>query len=345
MSKTLINLILIASIIGLPAPNVAQESAQPPAAATPDDKLATVRGKLIVPEKWTATVRPDELDMKLSEKLTMEEPPLPDGWNELAPEKQVEWWEGFQASGAGQQFLAAQQLRFNNRRILNAVVESDGSFAVFDVPAATWDFRAEIRRKLPDNDVIFEVFGELTVKAEVDEVVLGEMEVEATPVFQAGDALPAVTWNSAAGELKLQGHDGKHLLVTFWNAAQLPSASFQKAVEAAVTEIGAKHPVELISIGLDQDEEAAAKFYAENAPVGLSASAAWDDEATALLGVRSIPWLLLADPQGKVLMSDQELGFALRTSGLPLVEIIQRKIEGLEIPVAATPTETGGDGG
>lgn len=346
MLKPLVPFIcLIALVAGPPTTGGFQEPASPAASGAAGGRLATVRGKLIVPEKWAASVRPEELEMKLAEKLLMEEPPLPDGWNEMEPAKQVEWWDEFQASDAGKQFLAAQQKRFMNRRVLNAVVESDGTFAVYDVPAGIWDFRAEVRKELPEHDVIFEIFGELTVKEEVDEIALGEMEIEATPIFSAGDALPDVTWKSADNEVRLRGHSGKHLLVTFWNAAQPPSASFQKAVQQAVAQIASQHPVELISIGLDQDETAETTFLAENPAVGLSANVAWSDESTDKLGVRSIPWLLLADPQGNVLMSDQDLGAALRGSGLTLLEILRLKIEGKEIPMPQPSAPQAGEGG
>jgi hypothetical protein len=336
-------LVFLSGTSGLAA--VSAQSPAREAAAPADDHLATVRGKLLVPEPWANAVRPDELEMKLSEKLAMEEPPLPDGWNELTPDKQMEWWTSFQQSEAGKQFVTAQQERFRNRRVLDAVVEPDGTFAVYDVPAATWDFRAFVLKELPEHDMLFEIFGELTVREEVDEVALGEMEIEGTPIFRAGDPLPDISWSTDAGELKLRGHTGKHLLVTFWNAAESPSASFQKGIQAAVSELGKDHPLELISVGLGQDAEAEKAFRAGNPVVGQSASADWDDDTTRALGVRSIPWLLVAGPDGKVLMSDQDLGAALRGSGLPLLEILRLKLAGKEIPMPQPPASPDGAGG
>ncbi len=316
-------------------PKTAAPSAAKPRAS---QEGATLRGQLTVAEKLTEWVKPDELKLVLAEHVGMAEPPLPEGWNEMAPEKQVEWWTGFQQSEAGKKFIAEQEKRFAKRKLIDVVVEPDGTFTVYDVSPGVWDLRGAVTKQTDRSEVLFEVFGELTVQEDVDELALGKMPVQATPLFKAGDEFPALSARIDDDQpVDLKAFRGKYFLLTFWNAADPGSAAFQKNLFDALQKVTAKHPVELISVGLNQDTEALKKFSEENGTQGILASARWEDAVVDDFGVRGIPWLALVGPDGKIALSDREMGFALRTSGLELADVIVYKIEGKEIPKPEPP--------
>jgi len=295
-------------------------------------KTAALRGKLVVPEKWKQSVKPDELLMQLTENIQMEQPPIPENWNELAPEAQNAWWESFQASEKGKLFIAAQEERFRNRKQFDIRVSPTGEFSVFDVPNGVWDLRGSVRKEAGPYEMLFEVFGELEIEDAVEEVALGEMTVAGIPIFREGDVAPNPELNVDGKPVRLDSFQGKYVLLTFWSAALPPSSFFQKNLQTVADTIGKKHPLQLLSVALDPDTEAEKEFFAENGQAGLYASATLTDPLVEDFGVRSIPWLMLIGPDGKIMMGDQALGIALRTSGLDLAEIVTRKIEGREIP-------------
>lgn len=306
-----------------------------------EPETATLRGKLVVPAQYAQFLQPGEMVLKLSEQVAMDEPPVPAGFDSMDPEKQMAWWQEFQNSEAGKKFVAEQETRFRNRRVLDIRVEPTGEFTAYDVPRGIWDLRSAVSKQAGKYEVLFEIFGELVVEPQVQEIALGDMEIVATTMLRAGDELPPLRLAGNAGTVDIAAAKGTHCLLTFWSAGEASSSFFQKTVQEALAGISPQHPLTLYSIGLNQDPEALRAFLAENGNHGVHADTTWDDELLNAIGVRSIPWLMLLDRDGKVLASDRDLGTALRTSGLGLQEILLRKIEGREIPVPPPPGSGG----
>lgn len=334
----------------------AKQEPGPAAAARKDGKpaagaekaapgTATLKGKLIVPPPYTRFVSPGDLVLKLSEQIQMNDPPVPENFNEMTPDQQLAWWNGFQQSEAGKKFIADEEARFKNRRQFDVRVEDSGDFTAYDVPAGVWDLRGAVTRQAETYETLFEVFGELSIEESVEEVALGEMTIMATPLMKAGDPLPPLDLKGDSGPISVAAAKGKHCLITFWTASEPSSSFFQKNLQAAFTAIAAKHPVQLFSIAFNQDAEAFQKFVTENGKAGVYGDSSWEAPLAESFGVRSIPWLILLDKDGKVLASDRDLGVALRTSGLDIQEILLRKIEGREIPVARPPADAAGAAG
>lgn len=313
-------------------PVLGQETAGSPAAASGSAGGATLRGRLVIPERWKSAVQPEEFRLVFSEHVEMNEPPLPDGWDQMDGAKQMEWWNGFAQSEEGKKFIAAEEQRFQNRRVIESRVEPGGEFVVYDVPAATWDMRGNVLKQLPQHECLFEVFGALPIGEDVEEVALGDMEVVATPLLKSGDACPDFRIGTGEKAVTPASLRGRHVLLLFWNAANGPSVNMLVQLREAREGLTSAGPFELVPVAVDQDQEALkARNFAEG-EIDPALAIQWDDEVAGSLGIRSIPWLLLLAPDGKVAFSVREFDQALRNSGLNLKEIVLHRMTGKPIP-------------
>ncbi len=305
---------------------------------------ATLKGRVVVPARFTENLKPSDIEITLFEQVQAEDPPVPENWASLTAEQQDKWLAEFEASAAGKKYVEEQEARIAAGRKFPLTLEPDGKFVLYDVPAAIYSLSGKTEREISGRKYICEVFGQLEVLPAAQEIILGDLEVVVSPIFKAGDEAPNLQLEAIDGQkFELNSYAGKHLLINFWSAASPPAASFQKNLQKIVGELPKDQPVELLSVSIDQQKSLVEEFFKTNGQVGRAVVlGGWNHPAVEAFGLHAIPALWLVDPQGKFLATDNDLGTALRDSGLTLAEILTAKLQGKEIP-KKEPAKDAGD--
>lgn len=306
----------------------------------------TLRGRLVVPEKWANEVKPNEVEVTLVEQIPPTPPPLPPDWDQRNPEDQDRWWDEFQSSDAGKAFFAEQDRRIDAAQKFDLTFEPDGKFVIYDVPPATYALQGSLEKSIRSKDYLLEVFGQLEVVASAQEVALGDLELVISPILRTGDAVPEFKLVDPQGTaIQLSDYAGRNLLIHFWAAASPPAAQFQQQVQKLAEELKSSHNLEMLSICLDQDPSQVEDFVKANGSVGrMAIVGGWDHAIVHEFGLHGIPSLWLVGPDARFKATDAEFGQALRESGLSLAEILRAKLEGREIPNQPARSATSGDG-
>ncbi len=336
--------LITSMIFGLSAGPVcsAQEQQQSAKQSAQTPKLATVKGQVVIPEAWKETIKADAIPLEMVAQVEIPDPKLPDNWQQLSVAEQDAWWQKFEQSEEGQTYIREGQAKIDNAPRFKVRIETDGRFVVFDVPAAVYILRGRVDQKVNNQDYAFELFGELTVQSGVDEVVVKSLDCVVTPIIQPGQVAPdfnLVTTDKS--QVSKKSFADKFLLISFWAATSPPSSDFQKTLYEAIVKIRQTHAVELLSISMDQHVEDVAEFIATNGKQGpVALAGGWQSPVVRAFGVNGIPSVWLIDPQGKVAMTSGQIGYALRTSGLPLADIVSYRIEGKEIPDRSKTEQT-----
>ncbi len=295
---------------------------------------ATLKGRIVPPAKFATDVKPDDLEIVLIEQVQTDEPPIPENWPELTLAEQDQWLADFEASPAGKQYIAAQEAKFAAARKFPLKLEPDGKFAVYDVPPAIYAFSGRAEKTIATRTYLCEVFGQIEVLPEAQEILLGELEISVSPIFKAGDPAPEIEVKTLDQQkVNIKDYRGKFLLVHFWSTSSPPAVNFQKSLQKIVSELPAAPAVELLALSIDSDTAAVEAFIRDNGQVGqLALLGGWSHPAISEFGLHAIPALWLVDREGKFLATDSDLGTALRESGLSLAEILQYKLSGKELP-------------
>jgi hypothetical protein len=295
---------------------------------------ATLKGRLVAPSRFAEQLKPDEIEVQLVEQVQTEDPPIPENWSQLTQEEQDKWLAEFEVSDAGKKYIADQEAKIAAARKYTLKVEADGKFVLYDVPPALYALSGRIEKSIENRKFVCEVYGQLEVLAEAQEILLGDLEIVVSPIFQAGDPLPQLEVETLTGEkLKLASLQGKFLLINFWSASSPPASNFQKNLQKIVSELPADLPVVLLGLVIDAEAKPVQDFLQANGQVGpVALLGGWNHPAVSEFGLHGVPALWLVDREGKFLATDSDLGTALRDSGLTLAEIIQAKLQGKPIP-------------
>jgi peroxiredoxin len=298
------------------------------------DDLTDIKGKVTLPAKYKSAIAFAELPVQLFEQLELDPPPLPENWGKMTFEEQDKWFSEFQASQVGIEWIDARQKKIDAAHVFKVRIEDDGSFIVYDVPAGTYGIGGRVDKKLGDYTVAFEVFGQLEVVANTDEILMGAIEISVTPLLQNGDLAPPLDLKTLDNKnFKLSELHGHPVVLLFWSADSPPSTALVKNIDEAIKQIGPERNLSFVTIALDEEVAKAKTFLDENSVAGISALAGgWNSEATMSYGVRGIPSLWLIDSEGKISLSNNEFSMALRLSQLSFADIIANQVDGKPIP-------------
>ena len=273
-----------------------------------ENDLATIKGRLVQNEDPNLRLPYNELNIRLLEQVRLPVPKTPSGFNTWSDEKRKKWVEDFEASPEGKKLMEDRKRLHDAANSFDIKVEKNGKFIVYDVPSGRYGIRGRADKKIENKLYAFEVFGQIDVKEEVDEIDLNRMEISTTRLLSRGEKTPAIELESFDDSkiTNLQLKD-KHVVVYFWSMANPPSAKFQDAVEKMYGQLAARADVEMLSINLDDDIEAAQKHVKDNLMKGLHGFAGdWEHKTVTEFGVRAIPALYLLGNDGSILMTNVE---------------------------------------
>jgi hypothetical protein len=306
---------------------------------------AVVRGKIEYDEtraeSWDGNrlvVPFPEIIAKLRQRITYP-PPYPQEFSSWNPEQKLDWERKFIESEAGKKFLEKRNKLFAEADEFDIKFEEDGSFVVYDVPSGVYGIQGRVDKEIGGTQYGFEVFGQIEILKDVDELILGPMRVEVTPMMAVDQAAPpiAVKTHDDAAVLSLDTYQGhKHLFVNFWTSVSPSAAREQKLVQEMYEALKDKYDLKLLSINVDVDRKTALDFIVNN---GLKSGShgftdGLDHRTLFDFGVRSLPSFWLLDGDGKILMTQYEVAQAMRVKP-SMTQIISDRIDGKDAPTPA----------
>ena len=281
-----------------------------------------------------------EIPARLREYVQLPPPPLPEGFETWEPKRKIEWQTEFAQSDEGQKIID------RNRELLAAAssfeikFEEDGSFIVYDVPPGEYGIQGSLDQEINGQTYVFEVFGNLEVKPDVDEIALAPLQIAVTPLLSRGSVAPPIEVKSHDGSetLTRKSFDGSLLFVDFWSSQTPTAASEQQSVQEMFEKLKSRFDLKLLSINVDQDRKQALKFLLERNLRAGSHGFTEGMEHPMLLhfGVRGVPAYWLIDKDNKILMSQMEFLQAMRRKP-DLATIVSERIEGKDEPTLADP--------
>lgn len=298
---------------------------------------AVVRGKIEYAQanrkSWdglTLTVPFDQLKATLKEQVDWPLPAFPEKFDEWKNEDKLAWSEKFLASDEGKKYLAERDKLMQQAKVFDIKFDSEGQFVVYDVPVGTYSLSARLDRQIEKTTYVFELFAQIEILEDVDEVSLPPLQVEITPLLKTGDPAPPFKISSLTGDKKIKSQQfgGNHLLLNFWTTARQNVELDQQRVHEVYRELKEKHGLRLLSINVDKTQEAAIKLIEtgklagpHGMTEGLKHPVLFD------YGVRSVPsfWLLTGD--GRIAMTPNEISLR-QQEGVDLKSIVSDRISG-----------------
>ncbi|HET6879519.1 MAG TPA: DUF2012 domain-containing protein [Pirellulales bacterium] len=200
-----------------------------------------------------------------------------------------------------------------------ALLKSDGTFTIHDLPPGQYRLEANVHAAVPANSCGLPVSlatarAEFRIASDGTDVPLQlpELELTLSPGPQVGQMAPALTGKTLSGEpfdlVKLRG---KPVLLDFWGTWCGPCKAATPALKRLYEKYGRDGKMAFVGIDLDYTAETAANYVAEH---GITwpqvATGSWGEENAVLrsFAVTSVPsfWLIGAD--GAVLARDLPLG-------------------------------------
>lgn len=304
------------------------------------DDGATIRGKFEQSKYKGFGINLQELKPRIQQVTKLPEPNFPADWKSWDPKKRQEWAVAFEKSPAGKKFVE------NNQRILKSLesfelrMEKNGTFVVYNVPVGKYSLRGRVDKVKNNRNFAFEVFGEVSVLEDVDELILDPIMVMVTPLLKIGEPAPnfSLKTHNDAATLVPRQFRGKYVFVNFWSTESKPSVEFQKEVQEMYETLNAKYKgkFELLSVNLDEKRKAGIKHIVESKLKGRHGfTDGWDHRTLEAFGVRAIPSHWLLSPDGKISMTHMDIRRAMFAGKPNLATIVEDRILGKDVPTLA----------
>lgn len=306
-----------------------------PVSASGED--AVVRGKIeyskVNQKSWdglTLTVPLNQLKATLREQVEWPMPAFPAKFDEWDDEDKLVWSEKFLASKEGKKFLEQRETILKQAKVFDIKFDSEGQFVVYDVPPGTYALSARLDRQIEKTTYVFELFAQLEVLEDVDEVSLPPLQVEITPILKTGDPAPPfeLAGTSDDEEIKSEQFNGKFLLLNFWTTARSSAKADQETIQKVYSAIKANHDLRLLSINVDNEQDSAIELIKTGNLTGVHGMTQGLEHPVLFnYGVRSVPSLWLLSGNGKIAMTPSEIAL-WQQEGVDLKSIISDRISG-----------------
>ncbi len=298
---------------------------------------AVVRGKIEYSKanqkSWdglTLTVPFEQLKATLKEQVEWPLPKFPAKFDEWDMVDKLAWSEEFVASKEGKKYLEQRKALLNQAKFFDIKFDSEGRFVVYDVPVGTYALAARLDRQIEKTAYVFELFAQIEILEDVDEVVLPPLQVEITPLLKSGDPAPPFEFSSIRGdkEIKSSGFDGEFVLLNFWTAAKVDVKADQLMVQEMYMELKEKYNLRLLSVNVDQEPKTAIDLIKTSKLAGPHGTTqGLEHPALFNYGVRSVPSFWLVTGDGKIAMTSLEIT-TRQQEGVELKSIISDRISG-----------------
>ena len=296
----------------------------------------TVKGRISQHEKEDFQIDLSEFSCMLNQQVKLPEPPVPkDKWPQMTPKEQAEWVRKFEASEQFKQFMAKRKKVQDSAERFEIQIEKNGSFVVYDVPPGNYGLRGRAEKVIDEKNYVFEVFGQIGVSKDVEEVLLDPMTVIVTRLAKSNEAIPAVSIKTFDGKATINNQllAKRNVLVYFWSINSQPSVDQAKLVHKTYMEVKEKNPIQLLSICLDCDRKKALKHIVDGNLDGWHGYAKnWEHPTIGEFGVRIIPAMFLLGADGKLKMTQWDFRSLMDAPDTDLSKIIVDVLQGKNVP-------------
>ncbi len=341
-SPLLTNRILIAaillSLLGFDSQADAQQKKKK------ERRYATVQGVIKNDSRKAFRIKYDEIKTSLRKVVATMKPPFPGNWEQMKEEDRREWQTKFFASEQGKTFLKDREKTLNDAPTFDVKYNDDGDFVVYDVSPGDYGLQGRIDKEIDGIMYGFEVFAQIKVLDDVDQVKLEPIPVTITPLFKNGQPAPDLELVTSKGEklhFDLGAYKDHYIFLNFMNSTDL-TLGYQQQVQDMYIALGKSHQVKLISIVMDEDSTKAIKWLIKKkfTEGSYGFTKGWDHKTIDAYGVRSTPsgWLISKDADRKILMTQHEF-FQLARIKSSVTDIVRDRIDGKDTPTLATPPE------
>ena len=296
----------------------------------------TVKGRIAQSDKSKLKIEFSNFPLSLTEDLNdkLPTPKLPAGWDEMDLEQRQIYAAQFESSEAGKRMLAERKRILSEVRQFDVVLEESGEFVVYDVAPGTYELRGRKDVKIDDYTYAFEIFGQIVVSLEADEILLDPVMVLVTPLFERGQPMPDLQIDIFDDQtiVDKSSLSGKPIFLSFWSANfSPPSVAFQPLVQEMFLDLKESYDLILVSISLDPTRELASKTIKEKKLMGYHGfSPGWQSETVETFGVRALPYFMLIGPDHKILMTHLEIREAF-SNGTSLAALVERRLSGEDL--------------
>jgi len=358
-SRSAVGCFLICLMIGavaLPSTSHAQSKKKNPSQQirgkrpSRGQKLVVLSGRIdqsLNPEKFQIDVK--KIETTLNQQVTLARAPFPRNWDDYSARNKLKWIKQFEESPRGKAFLAKNKSLIDDAPAFNLRFNKAGEFIVYDVPPGVYGLQGRVDDEIKGLKHAFEVFAEINVNGQFDEVTLDPIPVVVTPILESGMKAPKINVSTHNGKRKLSFDnlqqkkgmpDPKFVFVNFWSTkdfVEKGKPDYQKSVQEAIIELNADgYKVGLLSICLDKNRPAAIKHIMNNQyRKGLHGfTSGWDHATVDRYGVRSTPSGWLLDKENKIIMSQYEF-YNLTKVKDSLASVIKDRIDGKDAPTPA----------
>ncbi|HEV7925526.1 MAG TPA: redoxin domain-containing protein [Verrucomicrobiae bacterium] len=195
----------------------------------------------------------------------------------------------------------------------------DGSFHIDDVPGGNYELTLDVReleekrgqRKSP-------LLALHRQEIEVPDSPGGRSDtpldlgvISLLAPLHPGDEAPDFAVKTADGQtVKLSDYKGKYVLLDFWATSSAPSVAEMPELNATYAAFGSDPRFAMVSLSLDTDLAAVRNFSTEHQIGWTQGFLGGQSESKVAdqYGIESIPFVLLLDPAGRVLITDMHEG-------------------------------------
>ena len=306
----------------------------------------TVKGRITQNEKKEFQIDLNEFSCVLNQQVgkKLPEPPVPeDRWPSMTPKQKTDWVRKFEASEQFKHFMARRQKILDAAERFELRIEKNGSFVVYDVPPGDYGLRGRLEKVIDEKNYVFEVFGQLNIAKDVEEVLLDPLTVLATRLTKTGEPVPTVNIKTFDGKATINNKllAKRNVLVYFWSLNNPDVLKESMSIHQTCADVKSKMPIQLLCICVDSDRKKALKHVIDNK---LSERGEWHGYAkdrvhdtVGEFGVRSIPALFLLGSDGKIKMTQWEFRSLNSVPDTDLSKIIVDVLQGKNVP---TPVPT-----
>jgi thiol-disulfide isomerase/thioredoxin len=208
---------------------------------------------------------------------------------------------------------AGRQYWFSKRRYVLRFAQ-DGSFRIDDVPGGKYQLTIDLRelddkkgqRKSP-------MIAFRQQEIEVPDAPGGRTDtpldvgaINMLAPLHPGDTAPEFAVKTVEGQtVKLSDYKGKYVLLDFWATWNAPSVAEMPDLKEAYAAFGNDPRFAMLGLSLDSDLASARAFSTENRTGWTQGFLGkWSEsEVPNRYGIESIPFVMLIDPNGRVLMT------------------------------------------
>ena len=306
---------------------------------------AVIRGKIAYDKSriksWDGNrlvVPYGDIVAKLREKVKLPDPPLPQGFSEWKRAEKLDWLKKFLKTNAGKKYVEKKTELIEAARTFDINFEEDGTFVIYDVPVGTYGIQGRVDKEIGGTDYGFEVFGEIQILKDVDELQLEPIRVEVTPLMKRKQPAPPVSvkTHDEKATLNLETFEGNYLFLNFWTAASPTAAREQKMIQEMYLALKTKFPVKLLSINVDEDRKTALHYIVSNRIREGSHGFTNGIEHRTIFdyGVRSFPSFWLINKDKTILMTQYEIAQAMRVKP-DMITIVSDRLDDNDGPEPA----------